>query len=38
MTFTDNIVKVVAVPFRGKQIIKVSTAVNMEGEGCGQGD
>jgi len=38
MTFQDDLVKVIAIPFRGKKILKVSTAYNMEGEGCGQGD
>lgn len=34
MTFKDDLVKVIALPYKGKKVLKVSTAQSMEGEGC----
>ncbi len=34
MTFQNNLVKVIALPYKGKKVLKVSTAQTMEGEGC----
>ncbi len=34
MTFNGNIVKIIALPYKGKKILKVSTANYMQGEGC----
>jgi len=34
MTFDDDLVKIIALPYQGKYILKVSTADNMKGEGC----
>ncbi len=35
MTFEEGIVKIIGLPYRGDYVLKVSTAVSMEGEGCG---
>jgi len=35
MTFEDNIVKILAFNHKGEEMYKVSTAMKMTGEGCG---